>query len=68
MVSKSSLLHLTVTNTESKTVKISPFASQVGIEYVLNTLYSCLFVANYDENQSHRLASEKLFADSRFTE
>ena len=67
-IAKLSDIVLPVTNTESKTVKISPFASQVGIEYVLNTLYSCLFVANYDENQSHRLASEKLFADSRFTE
>lgn len=67
-IAKLSDIVLPVTNTESKTVKISPFASQVGIEYVLNTLYSCLFVANYDENQSHRLASEKLFADSRFSE
>jgi len=67
-IAKLSDIVLPVTNTESKTVKISPFASQVGIEYVLNTLYSCLFVANYDENQRHRLVSEKLFADSRFSE
>jgi len=67
-IAKLSDIVLPVANTESNTVKISPFASQVGIEYVLNTLYSCLFVANYDENQRHRLASEKLFADSRFSE
>ncbi|WP_338214092.1 MurR/RpiR family transcriptional regulator [Companilactobacillus muriivasis] len=67
-IAKLSDIVVPVANTESNTVKISPFASQVGIEYVLNTLYSCLFVANYDENQRHRLASEKLFADSRFSE
>lgn len=66
-IAKLSDLVLPIANNESQTVKISPFASQVGIEYVLNTLYSCLFVANYDVNQRHRLASEKLFADSRFT-
>ncbi|MFC6176405.1 MurR/RpiR family transcriptional regulator [Companilactobacillus huachuanensis] len=65
-IAKLSNIVLPVANMESKTVKISPFASQVGIEYVLNTLYSCLFVANYDDNQRHRLASEKLFSDSRF--
>jgi len=67
-IAKLSDIVLPVASTESNTVKISPFASQVGIEYVLNTLYSCLFVANYDENQRHRLVSEKLFADSRFSE
>lgn len=66
-IAKLSDLILPVANSESSIVKISPFASQVAIEYVLNTLYSCLFVANYDDNQRHRLASEKLFSDSRFT-
>lgn len=61
-------LILPLANSESDTKKISPFASQIAIEYVLNTLYSCLFVANYDNNQRRRLASEKLFADSRFTD
>lgn len=65
-IAKLSDLVLPIINTESKAVKISPFASQVAIEYILNTLYSCLFVANYDDNQRHRLASEKLFSNSRF--
>ena len=70
---KSEIAHLSdlilpVANNESEAIKISPFASQVAIEYVLNTLYSCLFVANYDDNQRHRIASEKLFADSRFSD
>lgn len=67
-IAKLSDLILPVANFESKDLKISPFASQVAIEYVLNSLYSCLFVANYDKNQRHRLASEKLFSDSRFTD
>lgn len=57
-----------VNDSENSTEKISPFASSVAIDYVLNTLYSGLFVANYDNNQRHRLASEKLFSDSRFSE
>lgn len=67
-IAKLSDLILPVAKAESETIKISPFSSQVAIEYVLNTLYSCLFVANYDDNQRHRIASEKIFADSRFTD
>ncbi|WP_119326064.1 MurR/RpiR family transcriptional regulator [Companilactobacillus musae] len=66
-IAKLSDLILPVINLESESIKISPFASQVAIEYVLNTLYSCLFVANYDNNQRHRIAAEKLFSDSRFS-
>lgn len=65
-IAKLSDLILPLANTESETIKISPFASQVAIEYVLNSLYSCLFVADYDQNQRHRIACEQLFADSRF--
>ncbi|MCL1563630.1 SIS domain-containing protein, partial [Parasaccharibacter sp. TMW 2.1886] len=66
-IAKLSDLILPVINLESESIKISPFASQIAIEYVLNTLYSCLFVANYDNNQRHRIAAEKLFSDSRFS-
>jgi Transcriptional regulators len=67
-IAKISDLILPIANNESQNVKISPFASQVAIEYVLNTLYSCLFVANYDTNQRHRISSEKLFENSRFND
>lgn len=67
-IAKLSDLILPVINSESENLKISPFASQVAIEYVLNSLYACLFVANFEENQRHRLASEKLLNDSRFGE
>jgi Transcriptional regulators len=66
-IAKLSDLTLPIINLESEAMKISPFASQVAIEYVLNTLYSCLFVSNYDNNQRHRMAAEKLFSDSRFS-
>ncbi|GEO79745.1 transcriptional regulator [Companilactobacillus mindensis DSM 14500] len=67
-IAKLSDVILPIASSESEALKISPFASQVAIEYVLNTLYACLFVANYDVNQRHRLASEKLFSDSRFSD
>ena len=66
-IAKLSDLILPLADFESEALKISPFSSQVAIEYVLNTLYSCLFVANYDTNQRHRIASEKSFSDSRLS-
>lgn len=67
-IAKLSDLILPIANAESDAVKISPFASQVAIEYVLNSLYSCLFVADYDHNQRHRMAAEQLFASSRIAD
>ncbi len=57
---------LPVAKNESQSVKLSTFSSQVAIDYVLNTLYGCLFVSNYEKNQSKRIASETLFLDERF--
>ena len=59
-------LILPVAKSESQSVKLSTFSSQTAIDYVLNTLYGCLFVSNYDKNQSKRIASETLFLDERF--
>lgn len=59
-------LVLPVAKSESQSVKLSTFSSQVAIDYVLNTLYGCLFVSNYEKNQSKRIASETLFLDERF--
>lgn len=59
-------LVLSVAKSESQSVKLSTFSSQVAIDYVLNTLYGCLFVSNYETNQSKRIASETLFLDERF--
>ncbi|GAA0473450.1 MurR/RpiR family transcriptional regulator [Alkalibacterium sp. s-m-22] len=59
-------LILPVAESESQSVKLSTFSSQTAIDYVLNTLYGCLFVSNYDKNQSKRISSETLFLDERF--
>lgn len=59
-------LVLPVAKNESQSVKLSTFSSQAAIDYVLNTLYGCLFVSNYETNQSKRIASETLFLDERF--
>lgn len=59
-------LVLPVAKNESQSVKLSTFSSQVAIDYVLNTVYGCLFVSNYETNQSKRIASETLFLDDRF--
>lgn len=59
-------LVLPVAKNESQSVKFSTFSSQAAIDYVLNTLYGCLFVSNYETNQSKRIASETLFLDERF--
>lgn len=59
-------LILPVAKSESQSVKLSTFSSQTAIDYVLNTLYGCLFVSNYDKNQSKRIASETLLLDERF--
>ncbi|MCC5894368.1 MAG: MurR/RpiR family transcriptional regulator [Alkalibacterium sp.] len=59
-------LILPVAKNESQSVKLSTFSSQVAIDYVLNTLYGCLFVSNYEKNQSKRIASETLFLEERF--
>lgn len=60
-------LVLPVAKNESQTVKLSTFSSQTAIDYLLNTLYSCMFVADYEQNQKKRIASEQLFLDTRFS-
>lgn len=59
-------LILPVAKNESKSVKLSTFSSQVAIDYILNTLYGCIFVANYEKNQAKRIESETLLLNDRF--
>lgn len=56
---------LEVTDIESQSIKFSTFASQTGIEFVLNNLYSYFFIQNYDENTKTRLESEIRSIDDR---
>ena len=51
---------------ESKNVKLSTFSSQLSMDYLLNALYSCVFVANYEKNQNKRIQSENFFLNDRF--
>lgn len=59
-------LVLPVAKSESKSVKLSTFSSQIAIDYILNTLYGCIFVANYEKNQTKRIESETLLLNDRF--
>lgn len=59
-------LVLTVAKNESQSVKLSTFSSQIAIDYMLNILYACIFMSNYEVNQSKRVASEMMFLNTRF--
>lgn len=56
---------LEVTSSESQSIKFSTFASQTGIEYVLNCLYAYFFIDNYDKNAQKRVDTEMKMIDSR---
>lgn len=56
---------LEVTDIESQSIKFATFASQTGIEFVLNNLYSYFFIQNYDDNTKMRLESEIRYIDDR---
>ena len=65
-ISNISDLVLPLPRKESQSIKFSTFASQVAIEYVLNILYSCWFVADYDKNQKTRIKAETMLLDTRY--
>ena len=43
---------LRIPKNESEEFNVSNFSSQLSVEYILNTIYSCLFNRNYDSNFS----------------
>lgn len=53
------------TDKESDSVKYSTFASQLGTEYILNTLYLYHFVMDHEANAKMRTESEEQFLDGR---
>lgn len=59
-------LILPVAVSESQTIKLSTFASQIGIDYVLNSLFSCVFISNYNTHLKKRIYSEEYFLNDRF--
>ena len=59
-------LSIEISKQESQSIKLATFSSQLAIDYVLNTLYSCLYVNNFESNQQTRIASELALIDERF--
>ena len=51
---------------ESQRIKVSTFSSQIALDYVLNALFSCLYISDYEMNQKKRIASENEFLHDRF--
>lgn len=51
---------------ESQRIKVSTFSSQIALDYVLNALFSCLYISDYEKNQKKRIASENEFLHDRF--
>jgi len=64
-IAKMASVVLCVTDRESQSIKFSTFASQIGIEFVLNNLYAYFFIRNYDKNTTQRLETEMDFINTR---
>ena len=62
---KWSQIILQTIDNESKSVKYSNFASQTSIELILNTLYSCFFLHDYEINSNQRIEAETYFMNSQ---
>lgn len=39
--------------------KIAPFSSQISMEYVLNLIFSCIFLKDYNENMNTKISYDK---------
>ena len=39
--------------------KIAPFSSQISMEYVLNLIFSCIFLKDYNENIAAKISYDK---------
>lgn len=64
-IAKLSDVILELPNHESQSYRIAPFGSHVGIEFILNNLYSYFFVLDYDYHLNHRLNMEENYIDLR---
>ncbi|MBR4471783.1 MAG: MurR/RpiR family transcriptional regulator [Erysipelotrichaceae bacterium] len=54
-----------ISDKESQSIKFSNFASQEAIAFVLNTIYSLIFVSDYDRNSNRRIEDEKILINGR---
>lgn len=56
---------LTMSSKERLYTKISNFATEESIQYILNILFSCFYVRNYRENNSFKLRSSRVLENKR---
>ena len=56
---------LTISSKERLYTKISNFATEESISYILNVLFSCYFVRNYNENSLFKIQNSKLLEQQR---
>lgn len=47
---KFTTFHLITDNKETEFAKVAPFSSQVGFEFLLNSIYACMFKRNFEKN------------------
>lgn len=59
---------LPLVNKEDTSLRLATFSSQFAIEYVLDVLYSCIFVSDFERFKKMRARSEQLFRDQRYAE
>lgn len=52
-LTKLSSLSIAVPNIEDKFEKIGTFSSQISFEYVLNTIFSCIYKLDYDSHKTN---------------
>lgn len=56
---------LTMSSKERLYTKISNFATEESIQYILNILFSCFYARNYRENNSFKLRSSRVLENKR---
>lgn len=62
---KNSTCVLTMSSKERLYTKISNFATEESIQYILNILFSCFYARNYRENNSFKLRSSRILENKR---
>lgn len=66
-LSKSADCILRISTREKLYSKIANFSTSTSIQYLLNTIYSCIFAQDYDNNLSFRIKTSKVIEASRFS-
>ena len=67
-LAKASDAVLLTTDKEDQSIKFSTFSSSLGIEFVLNNIYSYFFVKDYRNNSNRRITTENNYINTRYKE